>query len=69
MQGKQRERWHELCERAAVEQDSDKLMALIKEIMGLLYEKEARLKARDAAAADKFIELVEEIYSTGKRLG
>jgi hypothetical protein len=31
MQGKAKERWMEFCERAAVEQDSDKLMLLIKE--------------------------------------
>lgn len=34
----------ELCELAAVEQDSDKLVALVQEINKLLGEKEARLK-------------------------
>ena len=35
----------ELCERAAEEQDPDKLMALVKEIDRLLQEKEDRLAA------------------------
>jgi hypothetical protein len=45
MQGKAKERWMEFCERAPVEQDSDKLMLLIKEINRLLEEKEHRLNA------------------------
>jgi RNA polymerase-binding transcription factor DksA len=39
-----KERWMELCEQAANEQDSQKLMALIKEITALLEAKEERLK-------------------------
>jgi hypothetical protein len=47
MQGKAKERWIELCEQAAVEQDSKKLMKLIQEIDRLLREKQERLdKAR-----------------------
>ncbi len=46
MQGPTRERWHQLCEQAAVEQDPDRLMQLIQEINQLLEEKEARLKSR-----------------------
>ena len=47
MQGQDKERWVELCEQAAVEQDSKKLMKLIQEIYRLLAEKQARLdKAR-----------------------
>jgi hypothetical protein len=42
---KDKEKWMELCEQAAVEQDADKLMALIKEIDRLLQEKEDRLNA------------------------
>lgn len=45
MQGPTRERWHQLCEQAAVEQDPDRLMQLIQEINQLLREKEARLKS------------------------
>ena len=46
MQGKTKERWRELCEQAAVEQDTQKLMALIAEINQLLEEKEQRLKKK-----------------------
>jgi hypothetical protein len=38
------ERWKELCELAAKEQDSKKLMELTREIIRLLNEKDARLK-------------------------
>jgi hypothetical protein len=44
MIGKTKERWQELCEQAANEQDPKKLMALVKEINRLLEEKQARLK-------------------------
>ena len=50
MQGKTRERWLELCEQAAVEQDHDKLMALIAEIDRLLGEKEQRLRNKEHQA-------------------
>jgi len=51
MQDKVKERWIELCERAAVEQDSKKLQELIKEIDKLLREKQERLdKARSSGA-------------------
>jgi len=47
VQGKDKERWVELCEQAAIEQDSKKLMKLIQEIDRLLREKQERLdKAR-----------------------
>jgi hypothetical protein len=39
------ERWKELCRQAAVEQDPDKLHALIIEINRLLEAKENRLNA------------------------
>ena len=38
------ERWRELCARAAVEQDSQKLRELVHEISRLLAEKQARGK-------------------------
>jgi hypothetical protein len=44
MQDKTSERWFELCQLAAVEQDPAKLLALVTEINTLLEEKEARLK-------------------------
>ena len=44
MQGKIKERWIELCEQAAVEQDHDRLMQLVSEIDRLLAEKEERLR-------------------------
>ena len=37
------ERWLELCKQAAIEQDPEKLMALVKEINDLLEAKERRL--------------------------
>lgn len=44
MQGEYAERWRTLCERAVAEQDSQKLMELVKEIVRLLDEKNERLK-------------------------
>lgn len=43
MQGETGERWRELCEQAAIEQDSEKLLHLISEITRMLGEKEQRL--------------------------
>ena len=43
MNGEAKERWMELCARAAVEQDPQKLMELVSEINDLLEEKERRL--------------------------
>lgn len=40
---KDKERWLELCQQAAVEQDPKKLMELVEEINRLLAEKEQRL--------------------------
>jgi len=37
------ERWMELCAQAAVEQDPQKLMELVNEILALLEQKERRL--------------------------
>ena len=43
MKGETRERWQQLCEQAAEEQDPAKLMSLIEEINQLLETKEERL--------------------------
>ena len=43
---KDKERWLELCQQAAVEQDPKKLVALVTEINQLLQEKEERLKSQ-----------------------
>ena len=40
-----KERWLQLCEQAALEQDPEKLMTLVHEINRLLAEREARIKA------------------------
>ncbi len=42
--GEKKEHWMELCAQAAVEQDPEKLHALVEEIERLLQEKEDRLK-------------------------
>jgi len=43
MKGEVGERWKILCAQAAEEQDSEKLLELVKEINKLLEEKEQRL--------------------------
>lgn len=52
MQGEKKERWMELCAQAAVEQDPEKLMALVNEINKLLKEKEQRLGFRSPESSD-----------------
>jgi hypothetical protein len=44
MQDEKQERWMELCAQAAIEQDPQKLHALVEEIDRLLQEKEDLLK-------------------------
>ncbi len=44
MKGEKKERWMELCEQAANEQDSEKLIELAREIDRLLEEKKQRLR-------------------------
>jgi hypothetical protein len=51
MKGKTLEEWEKLCQLAAVEQDPERLMAIIQEIDRLLSEKEQRLKRQRAAKA------------------
>lgn len=41
---KNKERWRELCERASIEQDPQKMLELVKEINEVLAEKLARLE-------------------------
>jgi hypothetical protein len=44
--GEKGEYWRSLCEQAAKEQDSNKLLELVREINQLLQEKELRLEAQ-----------------------
>lgn len=50
MNGQTLERWQELCAQAAVEQDAERLMVLVREINRLLEEKEKRLSQQSALA-------------------
>jgi hypothetical protein len=50
MRGPTKERWFQLCQQAAVEQDPVKLLELITEINDILEQKEKRLKAEREAA-------------------
>ena len=43
MEGEQKEHWMKLCEQAAVEQDPEILLKLVKEINDLLEAKEQRM--------------------------
>jgi len=51
MQDKAKERWMELCEEAANETNSAKLLKLITEINRLLDEKSRRIKFKQSAKA------------------
>jgi hypothetical protein len=53
MQGEKRERWMSLCEKAAQEQDPEKLMLLVQEITQLLDEKQERLKSVQASSGSQ----------------
>jgi len=44
MDDQRKERWFQLCQLASVEQNPDKLLALVDEISSLLEAKERRLK-------------------------
>jgi hypothetical protein len=52
MQGETGERWRKLCEQAAIEQDPERLMLLIREINQLLEDKDKRLQQRKAEGAN-----------------
>jgi hypothetical protein len=51
MQGKAKEEWKQVCEQAAIEQDPERLMALVMEINRMLDEKEQRLKSGKSSKA------------------
>lgn len=51
MQGRGKEEWKQMCEQAAIDQDSEKLIALVREINRMLDEKEQRLKSAKPAKA------------------
>jgi hypothetical protein len=44
MKNEMKEQWLQLCEQAALEQDSERLLKLIKEISRMLDEKNGRLQ-------------------------
>ena len=43
MKGSKKERWMEVCEQIADEQDPQKMIELVKELNSLLQEKETRM--------------------------
>ena len=45
MQNETKERWLEICERVAIEQDPDKFLQLVRELNDLLEEKQNRIRA------------------------
>jgi len=50
MQGETKQRWEELCQQAATEQDPDKFLELIREINGLLEERRSNLSEKKPRA-------------------
>ena len=50
MQRKTKETWMHFCEQAAVEQDPERLLQLVKEINRMLEEKESRLQRQRSDA-------------------
>ncbi len=50
MEGETKERWFQLAQLAAVEQDPQKLLVLVQEINRLLEEKEKRLNQKHKGA-------------------
>jgi len=46
LRGETKERWRELCEEAVVEQDPDKFLATIQELLQVLEEKDERQRNR-----------------------
>ena len=52
MKGPLKECWMNLCEQAAVEQDTQKLLVLIQEINRLLDEKEQRLHRQQESCSE-----------------
>jgi len=52
MRGETLEQWRRLCELAAIEQDPERLLTLVKEINRLLDEKEKRLREKSKESGD-----------------
>lgn len=52
MKGPIKERWQELCEQAAIEQDPQRMIELVEEINRILTEKEQRLNTQRSSAAN-----------------
>lgn len=52
MVDKGKERWQELCEQAAKEQDSVKLMEIVREINDLLEARQKRLNSKSSSKSD-----------------
>ena len=50
MEDETKERWYQLCQLAAVEQDPERLVALAQEISRLLEEKEESIKQKRSGA-------------------
>lgn len=48
MRGETKERWRELCERAVIEQDPNKFVATIQELLQVLEDRERRRKALES---------------------
>lgn len=63
MQGQQKERWKELCELAAQEQNPERLMELVAEINRLLEQKEQRLGTQATGQLRVVIQLPNSIPS------
>jgi hypothetical protein len=58
MQGKAKEYWLQLCEQVAVEQDTDRMIELVRELNRILEEKEQRLeRERSKRAAGAYLRL------------
>jgi hypothetical protein len=53
MRGKEKERWEELCELAANEQDHEKLLELVQEINRLMEAKQKRLRGDSPSQESK----------------
>jgi hypothetical protein len=53
MKGETAERWRNLCEQAATEQDPIRLLQLVSEINRLLLEKEERLVRQEQQAKNQ----------------
>ena len=53
MKGEKGERWRNLCEQAATEQDPIRLLQLVSEINRLLLEKEERLVRKEQEAKNQ----------------